>query len=209
MPTAITTEISPNFLALAKRVLPQNPIICDVGSRDGQEAILLFKELRAGGLHVFEPNPSAAETCRRNLAHLLGGYDSVCVFNQVAVSDTIGQLKFYPVNAALSENKDIGFSSMFPINPEYTKRRGRIVQNEVIVQSITLDQYFKDKLSPDLLWVDVEGAELNVLRGGGMFFRTYDLFMLRFRFGQCRLGSRSSWKSNAISWIRGFASTGS
>jgi FkbM family methyltransferase len=158
-------EISQNFLRIAKELLPKNPILCDVGSRDALEAVTLFGQLDGSGLHVFEPNPMAAENCRRNLARLLKEKESVCVFNELAVSDTTGPLNFYPVNPALSESNDIGFSSLFSINPEYTKRRGRIVQGEIIVNCITLDQYFTNKLPPDLLWIDVEGSELNVLRG--------------------------------------------
>ena len=82
----------------------------------------------------------------------------------------VGTRTFYPVNPDESGNKDIGFSSLHKLNPDYTKRRGSIVQDEITVQTTTLDAYFSGKEPPDILWpdiwIDVEGAELEVLRGG-------------------------------------------
>src|SRR6185312_8036457 len=124
-------EVSPEFTGFAKTVLPDQPVICDIGSRDALEGIYLFKKLAGKYLHIFEPNPEAAVVCRNNLEQL------DVYFNELAISDNIGELPFYPVNPRLSENNDVGFSSMFRINPDYTKRRGSIVQDEAVVTSTT------------------------------------------------------------------------
>jgi FkbM family methyltransferase len=39
------------------------------------------------------------------------------------------------------------------------------VQDAIRVPTTTLDAYFADKEPPDLLWVDIEGAELLALKG--------------------------------------------
>lgn len=159
----MTERISRSFFRFTAAILPANPIICDIGSRDALEGIALFRGVAAKHLHVFEANPAAAVRCRQNLTAL---DPQAFTFNQVAVSDQHGQVKFYSVDTEASENKDIGFSSLLLINPDYTRRRGMIVQNEIVVTAITLDDYFSTKQKPDLLWIDVEGAELRVLQGG-------------------------------------------
>ena len=158
-------DIDPKFLQLAREIAPKNPIICDIGSRDALEGIALLGSSTAAQLHVFEANPSAAIICRQNIAKLGAQSSDRVAFSEVAVTDQVGYLKFYPVNVDQSENKDIGFSSLLPINPDYTKRRGKIVQDEVQVSATTLGAYFAGKQNPDILWVDVEGAELQVFRG--------------------------------------------
>ena len=149
------------FIRLAKEMLAGHPIICDIGSRDAQEGISLMKQLNGKELHVFEPNPSAAQTCRQNLEKFTSeGLGKIAIFNQVAVTDRIGELPFYPVNVSLSENKDSGFSSLLPINPDYTKTRGRIVQGQVVVNATTLDEYFRDQ--------GAAGSAVDRCRGGGI-----------------------------------------
>ncbi len=146
--------ISRSFLTFAAAILPANPIICDVGSKDALEGIALFRGLAAKHLHVFEVNPAAAVRCRQNLKAL---NPQAFTFNQVAVSDQQGQVKFYSVDTEASENKDFGFSSLLLINPDYTRRRGMVVQKEIVVTATTLDDYFSKKPKPDLLWLMWKG----------------------------------------------------
>lgn len=123
----------------------------------------------------------------------------------MAVSDKVGQLKFYPVNVNLSENKDIGFSSLFQINPDYTRRRGRIVQDEVIVNATTLDDYFIGKANPDILWVDVEGAELQVFRGGMRVLSTVRLIHVEVSFRPMQVGKPLFWEVSRYLGQQGFS----
>ena len=179
-------DIDPKFVRLARQLAPKNPIICDIGSRDALEGMALLRELDGSHLHVFEANPQAAAICRENLTKL--GRPDITTFNEVAVTDKAGALTFYPVNVNLSENKDIGFSSLLPINPDYTKRRGKIVQDEVQVQATTLDAYFAGKQSPDILWVDVEGAELQVFRGAARVLQTVKVIHVEVSFRPMQVG---------------------
>jgi FkbM family methyltransferase len=158
------------------------------------EGIALMRLLNGRQLHVFEPNPSAAMVCRRNLLTFAGDRPDMALFNEVAVSDNAGQLKFYPLNVSLSDNKDIGFSSLLRINPDYTRRRGRIVQDEVIVNAITLDDYFLSKHNPDILWVDVEGAEFQVLRGATRTLKGVKLIHIEVSFRPMQLGKPLYWE---------------
>lgn len=190
----IGADINPKFIRLARKLIRDRPIICDVGSRDALEGIALMRLLEGRQLHVFEPNPGAAAFCRRNLANFAGEQSDIALFNEMAVADAVGELKFYPVNTSLSENKDIGFSSLLKINPNYTRRRGNIVQDEVIVKATTLDEYFVGKQLPDILWVDVEGAELRVFRGASRVLGCVRLIHVEVSFRPMQIGKPLFWE---------------
>lgn len=201
MGEAITAE----FLNFARSLLPANPILCDIGSRDALEGIYLAQQLQASTLHVFEANPAAAQICRGHLQVLPeGSYQ----FNEVAVTDRVGELPFYPVNAAQSQNKDIGFSSLLRVNPEYTRRRGAIVQDQVTVRATTLDEYFFDKAVPHLLWIDVEGAELQVFQGGERVLQNVRLIHVEVSFRPMQIGKPLFWEIEKYLRAFGFALQG-
>ena len=203
--SGVSADVELKFVRLAKKLIGGHPIICDIGSRDAQEGIFLMQRLDGKALHVFEPNPSAAQICRQNLAKFTSEGGGIATFNQVAVADRIGELPFYPVNASLSENKDGGFSSLFQINPDYTKTRGRIVQDQVVVNATTLDEYFRDKKQPDLLWIDVEGAELQVLRGAAAVLRGVTLLHIEVSFRPMQIGKPLFWEISRHLSDHGFA----
>ncbi|RPI28875.1 MAG: FkbM family methyltransferase [Acidobacteria bacterium] len=188
-------DVDPKFLELAKSLGIKSPIICDIGSRDASEGIFLLGQLGGARLHVFEPNPASAARCRENLAPLQAEYgvDKIA-FSQVAASDRNGSAAFYPVNLDRSENKDIGCSSLFRINPKYTKRRGHIAQEEIVVETITLDSYFTDRQPPDILWIDVEGAELKVLHGAASILKNVKLIHVEVSFRAMHVGKPLFWE---------------
>jgi len=127
------------------------------------------------------------------------------MFNSVGVSDSVGTAEFFPVNADESQNKDIGFSSMFPINPAYTARRQVIVQNKVTIPTTTLDTYFVDrKKLPDILWVDVEGAELLVFRGAENTLRHVSVIHVEVSFRPMQVGKPLFWEIDFFLRLRGF-----
>ncbi len=165
-----------------------------------------MKQLDGKELHVFEANPNAADICRENLAKFTSERaGNIATFNQVAVTDRVGELQFYPVNTGLSENKDSGFSSLFRINPDYTRARGRIVQDEAVVHATTLDEYFKERQQPDLLWIDVEGAELQVLRGAERVLRGVTLLHIEVSFRPMQIGKPLFWEISRHLNGHGFA----
>lgn len=198
-------DVHPEFVRLARRLISGRPVICDIGSRDALAGIALMRLLEGKQLHVFEPNPSAAKICRQNLLIFAGDRPDVAFFNEVAVADTVGPRKFYPVNITLSDNKDMGFSSLFRINPDYTKRRGRIVQDEVTVHATTLDEYFVGKQNPDILWIDVEGAELQVVRGATHVLADVRLIHAEVSFRPMQLGKPLFWEISRFLKKQGFS----
>jgi FkbM family methyltransferase len=134
------------------RLLKTKFCVLDVGANIGYYTLLAAKALEGRGeVHAFEPCPRVFRWLSENAR--LNGL-SCLTLNQTAVSDANGsQPLFFPAdkagtNASLIENFTVQGSS-------------------IVTSVLCLDTYCANKVKRpvDLLKVDVEGAELNVLRG--------------------------------------------
>jgi FkbM family methyltransferase len=191
-------QVPPELVRIAKDVCPRNPIICEIGSRDALDGIYLSTVLDAAECHIFEPDPSSIGNCRANIAEY--GQGRNIILNAVALSDRTGSAHFYAVDPSQSDNKDRGFSSMFPISPVYASaRRGRIIQRRITVPTTTLDSYFEgNQRWPDLLWIDVEGAEKLVLAGGLRTLSHVSLIYIEVSFRPMQIGKPLWWEIDKL-----------
>ena len=115
---------------------------------------------------TFECNQAAIELCKRNIQKYNG--NAKVFLNEMAISDVIGELTFHSIDPEKTKtpHKDgnIGASSLFEPNENYPKEK--YVTNKIKVVSTTLNDYCKTHNIPDLLWMDLQGAELKALCGG-------------------------------------------
>ena len=107
-------------------------------------------------------------------------------------------------NQELSERNDIGLSSMLKVNPKYTKRRGSIEQDKITVSASTADIYFNGKIAPEIIWMDVEGAELMVLNGAINTLRSVELIYIEVSFRPMHIGKPLFWEINQFLVGHGF-----
>lgn len=76
------------------------------------------------------------------------------------VSDVDGEVPFYTYGLSMAAS--LGRENVETLNPEKLNTPAR----KIDVNAVTLDQFCKDRnIKPDILKIDVEGAELLVLRG--------------------------------------------
>jgi FkbM family methyltransferase len=120
--------------------LPPDGIFLDVGSHIGLISFQVLQRVQSARIHAFEPHPDRNAQYQRNI-ELNGARDRVKV-NAVALSNTAGSIGFDLERHAIEE-------------------RG------AAIATMTLDGYIAaeglDQV--DVLKLDVEGHELNVLRG--------------------------------------------
>lgn len=128
--------------------LKAQPIIIDIGAHHGAYVIVIGKLVRHlnGKVIAVEPNPESFKILVKNVQ--LNRLEDTVICEQIALSDTSGtaQLCFDNSQSHIAQNKTGGRAA---------------------VQVVTAKQLF-DKhglSSADLLMIDVEGAELSVLRG--------------------------------------------
>ena len=136
-------------------------IICEVGSRDGFDAIYL-SDLLDSQVYCFECDPINFEITKQNLNK---SSSKIELFNY-ALGNECGQVSFYSIDPLRYENR--GASSLFRIDfsdrPVIDPDLGKTdIQKECLVEMRRFDSL--GLVTPDLVVMDVEGSELMVLEG--------------------------------------------
>lgn len=131
--------------------------VVDVGSNAGQYTVLFASLCGEGGRVIaFEPAAPARDLLNENLA--LNGFESRVRIESYALSDVAGQHTFYHRGAdAMASLERAGFGA---------ESSASDIQ-EGTVETVALDDYLAERQhgTPNLVKIDVEGAEINVLRG--------------------------------------------
>ena len=137
---------------------------CEIGSRDGFDAVQISKFFSCK-VACFEPDPINFLVAEKNI--LESGVAAIELFN-LALGNRDEVVNFYSVNPLKYENRgssslfDLDFSKRSKDDPDYGKSE---VTMKIAVQ---MNRYESLKLpTPDLVAMDVEGAELAVLEGFG------------------------------------------
>jgi len=123
--------------------------VLDVGANVGAYTLLFARWVGANGKVVaFEPAPEAAAGLRRHLE--LNELSSTVDVQQCAVSDSAGTARFACAEANGANAIVVGQPGTAAIE----------------VATVTLDAFCsRNRIVPDVIKIDVEGAELDVLRG--------------------------------------------
>ena len=134
-----------------KTYLREGMVFVDVGANIGSHAINAARLVgRTGSVFAFEADPDTYRILAENIES--NNLRNIMA-TQTCVSDHAGTLSFY-------KHKDSAKSSIVD--------RGEKVS--VTLPSDTLDNLIPANTKIDILKVDVEGAELSVLRGARQFF---------------------------------------
>ncbi|HTI07079.1 MAG TPA: FkbM family methyltransferase [Puia sp.] len=135
-------------------------VFVDVGANIGYYTCMASKKISAGQVFAFEPNEKAFRLLQRNI--MLNWPDCPVKAEQVAISDKKDEVAF--------KNYKYKFvTSQFFTSEE----EGEMNSYEVVkVPTISLDEYFPQGQKIDFLKIDVEGAELGVLKGAKRVIET-------------------------------------
>ncbi len=133
---------------ILKKVLTMNSTTVDVGAHKGEIVDLILKTAKRGTVHAFEAIPKFSLALKAKFAG-----DKRVIIHETALSDEVGTTTFNYVKNAPA------YSGM--------KQRTYAIENPEIelltVQMTRLDDYGLSKV--DLIKIDVEGAEMHVLKG--------------------------------------------
>jgi FkbM family methyltransferase len=123
--------------------------IIEAGSRDGLDAEQMADFFVNAKIHSFECNPEQIDICKDNIK------SKRVLFNAIALGENDTEMEFFAFN---SDNP--GSSSFFKrIDADFTQHsKGK-------VPITTVDTYAKNIPFIDLLCMDVQGFELNILKG--------------------------------------------
>jgi len=138
--------------------LKEDTIFYDVGASYGFYTVLALNFIKNGEIHSFEPSRNVVNFVKYNV-EIQTRSNIFTKINNVAVSNSESDIDFY-------DNINCGHSLLSTTIKEKanfdTEKSG---VSKYKVSSIALDAYTKDNKKPTLIKIDVEGAELNVLKG--------------------------------------------
>jgi FkbM family methyltransferase len=140
------------------KYIPSDPIILEAGAHIGLDTIELAKRFPKGRIFAFEPIPNLFEQLSKN-TH---SFNNVLCF-PLALSDKVESAIMY-VSGGLSD----GSSSLLPPKDHLIDHPEVIFDKTINVNCVTLDDWAaSNKITKiDLLWLDLQGNELDVLKAG-------------------------------------------
>jgi FkbM family methyltransferase len=148
-------------------------LVFDVGANVGQFAREARQELPSATIYSFEPHPRSFEKLSQ------AATDGLIHPQCLALSDQIGEVTFYEYGF---EGEGSHINSLVP-NARFPARF-HYESHAITVQSTTLDHWCAsnhiDRI--DLLKIDVEGAELSVLKGGAGMLASRQILAAYFEF---------------------------
>ncbi len=156
----------PATVKLFERLLTPAMVVFDVGANIGQYTLVACDRIgKAGEVHAWEPDPVTFEWLSRNVH--INGLGNVRL-NQSAVFNNTE-----PVSLRLASTRDTGSNSM--VGDPWIKSG-----KSVTVPCTTLDIYMAEHpiTRVDVMKVDVEGAELGVLRGADKLLHDHQPVLL-------------------------------
>ena len=139
--------------------------VIDIGAHIGVYSLLMAKVVGPTGcVYAFEPVPQFYERLLANIA--LNEATNIKPF-QIAISDESGEIEFFVSLPHLFASFDEGGSSIFPYTPAHSQ--------SIKVLTETLDSFLERQgiERVDAIKIDVEGAELKVIRGADKTIRRY------------------------------------
>lgn len=171
------------FVRIAKKLIPKNNYtIVEVGARDCTETVMFDMRLPSSKIFAFECNPDTLPKCHKAVSDKKN-----ITLIEKAVTDHEGEVTFYQINNEKTitnhpHGTNPGASSIFEANEEYSLEK--YSQNKITVPTTTIkkfsEEYNVDHV--DLMWMDIQGAELMALQGAKDFLDKIALIHLETEF---------------------------
>jgi len=137
--------------------------VAEIGSRDALDAIFLA-EFYGASVDIFEPDPINIAICKKNI--FKSSQIKNLSLHEYALSNKNEIVDFLAVDPTKYDNPGVG--SFYEINFSNRSRKDSDYKRESIQKPISIEAKCFDSLSiqtPDLISMDVQGAELVVLEG--------------------------------------------
>lgn len=148
-------------------------VILDIGSRDCNQSIEFTKYFPNSTVYAFECNPNTLELCKKNIKN----HTNIKLI-EGAVNNYNGNCTFYPINKDKTittwEDGNPGASSLFLATGNYPHET--YFQDEITVNCHRIDSILQnDNVNKvNLIWMDLQGAELLALNSMGNILNTVD-----------------------------------
>lgn len=161
-----------HLLEISKSLISgvRNPLILDIGANLGAYSIPLARMIQGidGKVIAFEPQRIVYyQLCANVIINRLDNYFPI----YSAVGESIGTIEIPEIDYEFNSN--IGAFSINQKYREYHGIQGSMKTSALPVPMLNLDGFFVER-SPALIKIDVEGYELDVLKGAVNFLATHN-----------------------------------
>lgn len=170
MVVADGNKLLSNLLNAQKEILPEARVIFDVGAHHGQTTIDYFAMFQNAQIFAFEAEPDNIAVLKEALKPCSS---RVQLFGN-AITNQCGMVDFFVcTHNGTHSTFEPGDTSLWG-SPETVKER-------IIVPSLTIDQFSHEKNIQhiDILAMDIQGGELDALRGASKLLKSHNISLLR------------------------------
>jgi FkbM family methyltransferase len=165
----------------ARPYLPANPVVLEAGAHAGGDTILMSRNFPSGKVYAFEPVPFLYE----QLTKAVSAISNVSTY-PFALAGQAGTAEMFISGGA-------GTASSSLLNPVgHLELHPQITFNErVAVPTVTIDQWAAQNgvTHIDLLWLDLQGAEFEVLKASPEILKTVRVIITEISFMQMYQGT--------------------
>ncbi len=143
-----------------RKFLPPNPVVVEAGAHAGHDTVTFARQWKGAEIHAFEPVPSLWKALCQNTA----GHGNVYCY-PLALAEGPGW-SWCDLN--LSEGASNASSSVLPPKEHLQIHPDVHFLKKIRAPSVSLDAWAEQWCVPriDFLWLDLQGLELQVLKGG-------------------------------------------
>ena len=146
----------------------KNPRFLDIGANIGFTSLVIDQTVTGAEIHCFEPHPKTYSQLEENISRNATGGNAISKY-PIALGEREGELPFRDIDLYNTGNSLLRDGSLASH------------QNKIVVPVKTLDslELCKDR-GIDLVKIDVEGFEMDVLKGGKTTFSKTKIVLLEF-----------------------------
>lgn len=149
-------------------------VILNIGSVDGWIGTNLAFIFHHAQVHTFDPVRYNIETCNRNRQTTRLEVQNRTHLHQLALNDTTGPMKFWELDEFIASKKgrvNRAISSKYKLIDPVTAPWEYSQQHEVTLNGHRIDDWCSVNSieSVNAIYMSVNGAELDILRGAGRF----------------------------------------
>jgi FkbM family methyltransferase len=159
-------------MELFAQIIQPGDCVCDVGAHIGYVSLYFRRLAGLGRVYVFEPG-------QNNLPYLRANVEGTGIrLVEKAVGDHDGEVRFFLESSTGQNNSMVKDFQGLQANARIAYVAVEV--REILVPLIRLDTFFAhEAVTPAFIKVDVEGAELGVLRGAaGLIARAKPAWMV-------------------------------
>lgn len=139
-----------------KRYLPKNPVILEAGAHIGSDTVEMAKIWQKGTIHAFEPVPHLHQVLTKNV----GTIPNIHIY-PLALSAETGEVDIH-----ISSGQSNASSSILVPKKHLDVHPNVFFEEKIRVKATTIDDWAHDYhiQKIDMLWLDLQGYELPVLK---------------------------------------------